>query len=551
VEANQSSQAPGASQAASAELRRWEEAARMAGAAVWFHDGTSGKTRADGFLRLLGRDPASFGNAPARFLDLLSEEYRHQVCELIEEALATGNLPAHLELPFEAAGHTRWFRICVQREGPPDRGKVSLYGVALDVTEERQQRAALRSAKARAEEANRAKSEFIAMMSHEIRTPLTSIVGFPEILLLDELTSEQREQIETIREAGKALLVLIDDILDIARVEAGLLALRPVRLHMRRFFSRLECLFQVRSHNRGLQLRALVDDSVPPELTIDEGRLRQILYNLVSNALKFTARGSVTIRSCYRPAARPGDDSDGETPAPHGGLLEVTVTDTGAGIPQAIVRHLFRPCSDDEFQTSRRPGGGSGLGLAISKRLVDLLGGAIQLTANSPSGASIRFHLPCEVPPAAATPPAAHQAPLSQTAASLPARTLIIEDEAASRNLLAGMLQALGYKPCLATCEADAPGEIDREQPDIIFLEAEPCRPVPGTLARRIATLHDSLPASARPAIILLSADVPRRQPLKLGEVGAHYLLFKPYTLASLSQAVRAVLENPNGPGHR
>jgi PAS domain S-box-containing protein len=240
----------------------------------------------------------------------------------------------------------------------------------------------LEQAKLTAEEAARAKTEFLANMSHEIRTPMTAILGFAEVLLERETEgdtpSDRRDALRTILRNGAYLLEILNDVLDFSKIEANRLDVERIPCSPLRLLFELDSLLRVRAEQKGIALEFALDGEIPESIESDPVRLRQIILNLVGNALKFTEQGSVRVVARYLP-----DELE----------VEFEVTDTGVGIPLDKLADIFDPFSQADSSTTRRFGG-TGLGLAISKRLVDLLGGSIEARSRSGEGSEFRFRVP-------------------------------------------------------------------------------------------------------------------------------------------------------------
>src|SRR5262249_27742001 len=238
-------------------------------------------------------------------------------------------------------------------------------GIHTDIDDIKRAEAAQREAREAAEAANRAKSEFLANMSHEIRTPMNGIIGMTELALDTELTGEQREYLEMVKSSADYLLAVINDILDFSKIEAGKLDLDPIDFNLRDHLDDTVTTLALRAHTKGLELACHVLGDVPDALVGDPGRLRQILVNLVGNAIKFTEHGEGVIRVRKEPDPEPGAV-----------VLHFSVQDTGIGIPREKLGLLFQAFSQVDSSNTRKYGG-TGLGLAISAQLVKLMGGHV------------------------------------------------------------------------------------------------------------------------------------------------------------------------------
>ncbi len=271
--------------------------------------------------------------------------------------------------------------------------------VCNDATEAKEREAELRDARDRAQAGDRAKGQFLATMSHEVRTPLNGIVGFTSLLLDTPLTTEQREYVQTIRMSTEALIQLTGDILDYARIESGKLKLDPLTCDPRECVEDTLDMLAPKADAKRLELLHRVADDVPAAVLADAGRLRQVLANLIGNAVKFTDRGEVevTVRRI------PVPEEPGPAGAPETCALEFAVRDTGIGIAPEHHARLFRAFSQVDDSTTRRYGG-TGLGLAICRNLVELMGGTIGLESTPGAGSTFRFTIRAKV--AARVPPA-------------------------------------------------------------------------------------------------------------------------------------------------
>jgi signal transduction histidine kinase len=263
---------------------------------------------------------------------------------------------------------------------------IEYQAVGHNITARKQAELALHDAKNAAESADRAKSEFLAIVSHEIRTPINGVVGFARLLRETALTTEQTNYVETIHRCGLSLETLVSDILDLSKIEAGRLEIASLPFSVRDCVEDTLRLFSEQARIAGLTLSAGVSDSVPQILHGDQHRLRQVLTNLVGNALKFTQQGGVTINLSGEASTPP--DASGTRVF----ILKGEITDTGVGIPPEEMPRLFRAFNQVDTSTTRRHGG-TGLGLAISKRLCELMHGDIYATSTPDVGSTFTFTL--------------------------------------------------------------------------------------------------------------------------------------------------------------
>ncbi|MDJ1008242.1 MAG: ATP-binding protein [Paracoccaceae bacterium] len=324
-----------------------------------------------------------------------------------------------------------------------------MVSLGLNITETIRREAELEHARARAEAANRAKSAFLANMSHEIRTPMNGVIGMADMLSETALDEEQRLFIETIRNSGEALLVIINDVLDYSKIEAKKLELHPTPFDLERCIHEVLMLLQPSAHDKGLQLAVDYDMFMPTEFVGDPGRVRQILTNLAGNAVKFTQAGHVAIRVVGLPV------QDGAAYRVH-----VTVEDTGIGIPKENVATVFGEFSQVEDERNRRYDG-TGLGLAITKRLVELMDGEIWVDSEVNVGSGFGFHITMPVVEGAGTPPV--------IAPDWIDRAIVVDEPQMTRAILVKQLTAMG----LRTASARAGAELDALAPtarDVIIL---------------------------------------------------------------------------------
>jgi PAS domain S-box-containing protein len=442
-----------------------------------------------------------------------TEVIAHHLRTTVEQAIATANGLVWMET----------YRAPVLDE---DGTLLGMVGVARNISERKAAEAAREAALAEAVRLARQRSEFLAQMSHELRTPLNAIMGYAQLLRRDThlLSERQLAGLATIHESGHHLLTLINDILDLARVEAGKMVLYPSPTHLGKFLRVVDAIMRVKAEEKSLLFRYEAAPDLPDAVTVDDKRLRQVLLNLLGNAVKFTDSGTVTLRVLPAPDA----PDDGQA------RLRFEVSDSGIGMSGDQLGRIFQPF--EQVAEAPRREGGTGLGLAISQQLIHLMGGRIEVESDPGKGSLFWFDL---VLPIATTTLVAAPALRTVTGYQGPRKKLLIADDVPhNRAMLMDILQTLGFGVADARNGLECLAMLETFKPDLIVMDV--MMPVMDghEATRRIR----AMPQWGQLPIIAVTASASREDELKCYAAGASAFLSKPVDHDLLLDAIGAQL---------
>ncbi len=402
---------------------------------------------------------------------------------------------------------------------------IGLVGVSWDITEQKKFQIELKKAKEAAEAGTLAKSEFLATMSHEIRTPLNGIIGMSQILSNQLKEPTNREHLDIIIASGQSLLALVNDILDFSKIEAGMLNMENTDFEFRQLIQELESLFTFKTKEKGLSLQTRLSSKIPKYLNGDPHRFKQILLNLINNAIKFTEKGNVTIEIKTLKSSHPDKV-----------LIKTIVTDTGIGIREEQLSKLFQNFEQLDASNTRKYGG-TGLGLAISKKLAEMMGGEIGVKSSFGNGSTFWFVIPFKK--AQNEHPKMQKKILEEQSSNRKLKILLAEDNLINQKVAAYSLHQMGHQVVIANNGKEAVEKYNSNQFDLILMDVQMPEMSGFEATRAIRKIENQSPGSKHIPILALTANAMKGDMEQCIASGMDAYLSKPFQQEELNHFIQ------------
>ncbi len=504
---------------------RFQLVARATNDAVWDWDVTTNTVWWNqGLQTLFGYQPEQMDLGIEAWTSRLHPEDRERVLADFQTVIHFGQYFWTGEYRFRrASGEYAYIfdRACLIRDA--EHRPLRVVDAMVDITERKRAEEELKRAKETAEAASQAKSQFLANVSHEIRTPMNAILGMTRLALDTKLTAEQRSLLTTVKDSAEILLTIINDILDFSKIEAGKMELEPISFNLRTSLEDTVAALGLRAHEKGLELACFIEGNVPEMIVGDPYRLRQVVTNLLANAIKFTESGEVVLRV------------GAESKSADSVRLHFAVTDTGIGIPESKQRLIFEAFTQADNSTTRNYGG-TGLGLTISSQLIGLMGGSIWVESKVGLGSTFHFNALFELGQAA-QPDA-----LPVPAGLNPLRVLIVDDNATTRRILELLLTRWGMQPTAVDNGPAALEELRRGLAwipySVVLLDATMPEMDGFAVAEKIKAIPD-LPGAL---VMMLSSGTQLSETERCRELGINLHVIKPIKQSDLMHAIMTAL---------